>query len=351
MDKTTDLIPSRNSAAPRSSPGEGITAVPSGNRQIDRIREEIRKTREETIQTINELEKRLSPSHFLARVREKTWQATSGRTDAMAQDTSEISKRWGAALYDTIKSNPIPTMLVGGGLAWLIASGISREEETSETGFVERRKKIGTDETGTYGLGFIDRRRSAASDAAGRAGEKAAKKAGWAKNRIRSKAAEASSKAARWSSQMRARASQTGEQVKHKSQEWGSSAVEYSRRAQESIARGGRGMARSVESSPLLMAGLAMAAGAVLGMIIPESYYEDEKFGPRRNEMLSRAREAGREKVERAEAVARESLGGAKESAKQEAERQGLIPPEKAEKVEQKAEETEKEVESKGTES
>jgi hypothetical protein len=331
MDKTTDLIPSRTRAAPRSHPGEGITAAPSGNKHIDRIQAEIRKTREETIQTINELERRLSLSHFIERVREKTRQAAAGRTDAMAQDTSEISKRWGTALYDAIRSNPIPTMLVGGGLAWLIAIGMRREDGTSQTGFVERRRRIGIDETGTYGMGFIDRRGAGTSGAAGQAREKTAKKIGQVKDRILNKASEASDKAARWRYQVRARASQTGEQVRLKSQELGSSAIEYSRRAQESITRGGKGLVRSVESSPLLMVGLAMATGAVLGLIIPESYYEEEKFGPQRNEMLAHAREAGREKIEQAEAVVRKSLESAKESAKQEAERQGLISPEKDE--------------------
>lgn len=235
----------------------------------------------------------------------------------MAKDTDETFKGWGTALYDTIKSNPLPAMMVGGGLAWLIASGIRKEEETA-TGFVERRKRVGTDETGTYGLGFIDRRRSDASGTV----DPARAKAGQAKDRIRSKAAEASSKAARWRAQVRSRASQTGEQVRLKSQDWGSSAVEYSRRAQESIARGGRSFVRTVEGNPLAMAGMIMAAGAVLGLVIPESHYEEEKSSPQRDGMPARAREMGRGKVEQVEEVARGSLQSANKGARQEAERQ-----------------------------
>jgi hypothetical protein len=315
MDKTTDLTPRR--AAPHPHPGVGMTPDPSANKRIEEIRAQIEKARQEATRTINELERRLSPAHFITLVRAKTRQATAGRMDAMTKDIYETSKGWGTALYDTIRSNPIPTILVGGGLAWLIASGMQKEESVSEKGFTERRKIIGTDETGTYGLGFIDRRGAGAAGSGGRAQEKAAQKADQAKDRIRSKAAEASGKAAQWSSHVKARASQTGEQLRLKSQEWGGSALEYRRRVQEGIARGGKSFARSVENNPLAMAGVVMAAGVVLGLIIPGTYRAEEKFGPRLIEVPALAREAGSEKMEQIGVVAKESF----ESAKQDTER------------------------------
>lgn len=349
MDKTSDLNPNRTRAALDAHSDEGMKI--SGNRHIEDIRAEIDKTRQETTRTINELESRLSLSRLIAQVKGRARQAASGRVDAMAIDTDE-TKRWGTAFYDTIKNNPIPTMLLGGGLAWLIASGIRREEgsQNPETGFVERRNRIGTDETGTYGLGFIDRRRSAASRTADQTREKAAQKASRIKSDVQARAGEAREKAAQWSGQMRAKASQT----KTKAQELSSSAVEYGRRAQERLARSGKsareGFFRSMDSSPLALAGVVMAAGAVLGLIVPETHYEEEKMGSQREEVLARARAAGREKMEQVEAVARESMQSAKESAEKEAERQGLVTRDTAEEAEQTAKDVAQEAQSQAEE-
>ncbi|RJQ87516.1 MAG: DUF3618 domain-containing protein [Desulfobacteraceae bacterium] len=338
MDKTTDLNPDRTSIVPSGPAYEDRPAAPSGNKDIDEIRAEIEKTRQETIRTINELERRLSPSRLMAEIKEKTREATVGRASAMARQTGETSKRWGTALVDTLKNNPIPTMMLGGGLAWLIANGVRREAEESfetEAEFIERRRSVGTDVTGTYGMGFIDRRRSSSETIDRR--EKAAEKAAQVKSRLRDKTDEARGKAAEWSNQVREKASQTSEQVKVKAQELGISADEYRRRAQQSLVQGGRsakaGFFRSVESNPLAVAGVMMAAGAAIGLLFPETTYEHEKMGPQRDQMLDRAREAGREKIEQVQAVVQE----AKESAKDEAERQGLVSRETSEKVEQKA--------------
>ena len=84
-----------------------------------------------------------------------------------------------------------------------------------------------------------------------------------------------------------------------------------------------------------------MAAGAMVGAAVPTSRYEDERLGPVRDKAMDRAREAGREQLHKVEAVAKETV----ETAKAEADSQGLIDREKAERVEQKA----KEMASKGS--
>jgi hypothetical protein len=322
MDTTKDLNPERPAGISGSHPENDRPASTAGSKNPESIRADIERTREKTMRTINELERRLSPSRLMADVKEMTRQATSGRTSKMARQTGETSKRWGSVLYDTFVSNPVPSMMIGGGLAWLIASEV-RKEGSEEEGdeFVERRRTIGTDATGTYGMGFIDRRKS--TEALERTGRKASEKA-----------AEVREKTAKYGEQLRSKAAHTGEQVRHKAEEISASAAAYGRRAQDSLMQGSKsareGFFHTLESNPLAAAGVALMAGAAIGLMVPETHYEDETLGPQRNEMFERAREAGREKVEQVEAVVRE----AKESAKDEADRQGLVSRESAEKAE-----------------
>jgi hypothetical protein len=372
MDKTADDIEKGRISASEA----GNRGIPSGNPPIARIRAEIDRTRDETIRTINELERRLSPSRLKEQVKDRARQATVGRASAMAKQTGETSRKWGTVFFEALKQNPLPTMLVGGGLAWLIANGVRQEESTygtiqaeEEFGFEDRRKSVGTDASGTYGMGFIDRRRSQPSQQAGRRtedikskgrekAEEARRRADDIKMKGRQKMDEARSRATEVSEQMRAKASQTGEQLRQKASQTGeqvrqraeqftASASAYGRRAQQRFSQSGQsasqGFYRSLESNPLAIAGVVLAAGAAIGLMIPESRYEDEKLGPIRDDMLDSARETGREKLEQVEAVIREG----KEAAKEEADRQGLVSKETSERAEQKARQTTQDMSSK----
>jgi hypothetical protein len=355
MDTRKDLNQDRPIISSSGPSDSDRPASPSG-KSPETILADIERTREKTIRTINELERRLSPSRLMADVKEMTRQATSGRANVMAKETGETTKRWGAVLYDTFVSNPIPTMLIGGGLAWLIASEIRKEEsdsyESVDANFVERRRTVGTDATGTYGMGFIDRRKSPAElmeRSRAKAGEKAGElkgKAREARESVSKYGEQVRSKASHAGEQVRSKASHAGEQVRHKAEEISASAAQYGRRAQDSLMHGTQsaksGFFHTLENNPLAVAGVAMVAGAAIGLMVPETRYEEEAMGAQRDEMFERVREAGREKVEQVEAVVRE----AKESAKDEAERQGLVSRESADKAESDISRASKEFES-----
>jgi len=56
---------------------------------------------------------------------------------------------------------------------------------------------------------------------------------------------------------------------------------------------------RMAEDNPLLLAG-AVAAGFLLGIALPTSRVEDEKIGPKSDEMKSQVTQRGSEIIERA---------------------------------------------------
>ncbi|MFZ7127644.1 MAG: hypothetical protein ACOWWM_15920 [Desulfobacterales bacterium] len=268
----------------------------------------------------------------------------------MAKNTGETSKQWGRNIIETVKDNSLPALLVGGGVAWLIASRVSREEagEAEHPRYVERRQVDVVDKSGTYGIGFIDRRRMAdvtekASSSSSHRGAEMKEAARRKANEAREKAEEARQRAVEAGGRMKEKASRFGEQVKTKAQAVGSEAADYAGQAGRRVAHGGRSAGRGfldfVENNPLAAAGFVLTAGAVVGATLPSTHYEDEMLGSRRDDLVERARETGREQAEKVGSVVREATKAATEAAKEEAEAQGLADRETSEQAEEKARE------------
>jgi hypothetical protein len=111
------------------------------------------------------------------------------------------------------------------------------------------------------------------------------------------------------------RLSETGGQVWHGARDAGDRAAYYGRRARS-------GFLETLHEHPLVLGALGLAVGAAIGAALPATEKEDEWLGDTRDRLTDRAKEAGREQVEKARAAA----GAAYSAAREEAERQGLTP-------------------------
>lgn len=322
----------------------------TGTPAIDALQAEIEETRDATVHTINELERRLSYDRLKAQVKDKARQATVGRIRHMAKNTGETSKQFGRNIIETVRDNPLPALMVGGGVAWLIASRVSREDagDGENPQYVERRQVDAVDKSGTYGIGFIDRRRMADKTekplySSSHRGAEMKEAARGKTDAAREKADEVRQKAVETGGRMKEKASQFGEQVKTKAQQVGSDAADYAGQTGRRVAHGGRSAGRGlvdfVENNPLAAAGIVLTAGAVVGASLPSTRYEDETLGSRRDDLIDRARETGREKFEKVGSVVREATEAATEAAKEEAQAQGLVDRETSEQAEEKARE------------
>jgi hypothetical protein len=76
------------------------------------IEADIEETRTETTRTMDEIQARLSPSEIIDQV---LWQLRSGGGRTVAQGAGEFASNLGR----TIRENPVPSLLIGTGLAWL----------------------------------------------------------------------------------------------------------------------------------------------------------------------------------------------------------------------------------------
>ncbi len=260
----------------------------NGERTPEEIESEIAMTRAEMSDTLDAIQRKLSPGQIL---------------DQTLAYVRSGPGEFASNLTETIKQNPVPVALLGISLGWLMMAGRSggryysgaREGEyygPEASGYLpeeSRGKKVS---------GFAQSTRETMSEALGKAGE------------------TASSVQQRMGDMARGVRDTTGQVA---------SSVRGTTRQLASGARYSARQARSgfeymLNEQPLILGALGIAFGAVLGAILPATRREDELMGGARDDLLQQAKEAGADQLHKARRVAEE----AGEAAKEEAERQGL---------------------------
>lgn len=245
---------------------------PYDNKNSAEIQRDIDHTRAEMSETLEALRGRLSPGELFE-------QAISYVKDGGA---SEFTSNLG----DTIKHNPVPTALIGIGLAWLMMGGSRRPASASSW-------------TDTSGAG--SRVSSAAGSASARAGSMMQGMREGA-GRAREGAGELAQGARQ---QVGASADQVRAQVSHQGE-----------RVQESFA-----YLRSEQ--PLVLGALGFALGAALGAGLPPTAREDALMGELRDEYVHKAKEMGEEQLDKAKQVAAAAGRAAQEHLQSEGVTQG----------------------------
>ncbi len=184
-------------------------------------------------ETVDEIQRRLSPGHM------------KRQAQGAVRDTA---KGAGNQMLDTIKQNPIPSILAGLSVGWLVAKGSSSSD------------------------GKAHRMQGQASEAAGRAGDKA---------------------------------KQYGHQAQHRAQQAQHQAQQAAGRAQ-----------RMMQENPMAAGAAAVATGAFVGFLVPETRKENELMGPARDSAMDKAQSKASDALHRAEQVAERTAEEAKASAK-----------------------------------
>ncbi len=304
------------------------TTAGSEARSSNEIRSEIRRTRGRMDETLDELGEQLTARSLMNSALD--WFESRGSTTGVAKTAG---KKTAQTVARHVKENPMPSALVGAGIAWMVVDALARDEDDAV--YVERldvdyepASYTGSDiHAGTFGYdddvagtsgetGLIDKAKQKASDAS----HAVAGAVGAAKDKL----TDAQHAAARSTARVGSRARQTygrgrslGVDVGHR----------VERGYEQTISRAGQAM----DEFPLAM-GLGFAAlGALVGLILPRTRREDELIGERSDEFTRTVKEKGQDLMERGKEVGSRVA----ETALQEAERQGIT----AETLGQKASE------------
>ena len=291
-------------------PVTGTPAAPPldttrGSRDPQAIADDIRETRAEMDETIGALGARLDPSNLADQAKDAfTSQAKDYGSQLM--DTVRDS-----SVLDTIKDNPMPALAVGLSVAWFLSKvGESeadrhRHERYLATGdpyYAPRRRparygydryydpydrdsyRTGYGQDGSDDESMLDKAKDAASDAV---------------DTVKDKAGDLADSARDAAGSAKDRASGLAGGAGDRTRRAGDQARRYERRAESWLDR-------QMSSNPLAVGAVAMAAGALVGLSVPETDAENELMGEQADAVKRQADQAAAQKLDQARSVAKD---------------------------------------------
>lgn len=292
---------------------------------------EIQRTRARMTENVDALTWKLSPEHLKARARHKlneTQEAVVEKVRHTAQEVGDQARQAGSGLFGTVKENPIPSAMIGAGLAWLILGRRRRSHEFEAAGDSYGRYYApnsyapasgapydtmsstvgGTAAGGIYSSSALEREEEhrGMGDRAADLRDRVSEKTSHARERVAETASHARERVAETASDAKDTVREKAEAARTRAADLGHGAAERARRT--------KGWAEhQMDENPLVMGAAVLALGAVVGSLVPTSRKEDELIGPRRDHLVDRARSTMHEAREVIGTTARETMDSVKE--------------------------------------
>jgi hypothetical protein len=243
------------------------------------IRADIARTRERLGATVEALGAQLNPSNLKQRVKDSVREATIGKVQHMASNTTERITETGRGLAQVIRDNPLPAAVAAAGLGWLILS--SRDQR--DTRRFASSEPYGFENPGESGTSKVREGMRNVADTVADKAHDLTERAGDATQRVVEKAKSA------------------GDIVAEKAD----AAVQS---VQERTRSGTRRIGNQFEDTPIGMGAVALALGLAIGMSVPATRKEVALMGDARDKLLDKTRERVADTTERVERVVERAL-------------------------------------------
>jgi len=303
---------------------------------VSQIRQDIEQTRAGMSETIDELQERLSPSYVKEQVKEHIVEqfhqvrdtirdATIGKVENMIQRASDTAYETRRGVVDTIKANPVPSAIVGLGLAWL---WLNRETSPSyrSSGYRDadggwrnygadddastRRysgyggySRTGRQSYGDSGSDFGSARglASKAGDAISEASSQVQETASNIAGKARDAAYGVAGKARDAAHDVAGKAQETAAYVADKAQQ---TARVVTDKAQYQARRVEQSFQSAMRDNPLAVGAVALAVGAAVGLAVPQTRKESEWMGEARDNLVDKAQSVASSALQKVQEVA-----------------------------------------------
>jgi gas vesicle protein len=273
--------------------------APQPEEQVTEIRESIEQTRANMTETIDELQERLSPSHLKEQVkeqvveqykqaRETVREATIGKVEDMVDRVSDTMYETRRSIVDTVTGNPIPSALVGIGLAWLWMN------RRNDSGGARRRYDDRYRSAPRYDENGPRYRSGEGSDFDTGTSRHFANTAGNAVSEVAGQIQGAASDLAG-----KARATVSG--VVDQAQE---SAGHFADVAQDQAQRVEQRFNAALRENPLAIGAVALALGTAVGLAVPQTRKENEWMGEARDTLVDKAQSVTQDAMGQVQQVA-----------------------------------------------
>ncbi len=295
---------------------------PSSDHPSAVIRSDIDATRRRMDNTMDALADRLQPHHLLDEVLGFFRGENDHGEDRLTQLREKISHSATTTMHsvvDTVKQNPMPALLIGAGVAWMLYASNRRPAPSSADGHyygydrevdpVRYDPDSHYDRPLQYPSGYT----------ANEFGLEETAKPGTLKDTLAENAATAGG-------QFKEGLAQVGEAAREKASAFRARAGEMTARARagtrEAYDRTRQRVVTTAVRHPLEVGLVALAAGVIAGLVLPTPHAVNRTVGPVADRLRDRTREAGSEMLEKGRRVADAAIS----AVKSEAEAQGLTP-------------------------
>jgi ElaB/YqjD/DUF883 family membrane-anchored ribosome-binding protein len=282
----------------------------------DTIRGDIEDTRANMSSTIDAIQEKLSPQRLTEQAKDAVRDATVGRVQDMASNITETARDTGSTLMDTIRENPLPAALVGIGVGWLFLSARRRATERDrwryEPGYYDRGYgRYGARGYGRYGArdygardyGASGSGRSANGYPYDRYGQYGSSQYGFSQP-----SREENGKMNQLADTAKDKLSDAGNRAQEMTDTAKERAGDMAEQAQWQAQRARGWLERTWEENPLVVAGAALAAGALVGLSIPETAAERELLGEASGNVLQKAADTAQEVTQNASEKAQQTM-------------------------------------------
>ncbi|MBX2999674.1 MAG: DUF3618 domain-containing protein [Caldilineaceae bacterium] len=300
------------------------------------IRQNIERRRAQMSETINRIQYRLDPDRLRYEAEEAVREATIGKVEDMAYKARRKVERTQRGMIQKVKSNPIPAALIGLGLGWLMMSGNNEDEydydydryrygydrydfdDDYDYDLYDRSRFMGGAEYdmryqgypsadyryGDRGMGRgFESDRSRMDEARGRISQAADS----ARDQVEGAVHQAQDQLEHVKDRVQEGASELSDRVQNQAQQ-----LRYQARMQSRRTR--RNFDQAMDSNPLAVGALALAAGALIGLAVPSTEAENRWMGEHRDELLDEAKEQLQEGMEKVKSVANEAKHAVQEA-------------------------------------
>lgn len=260
--------------------------------------------------------------------------ATIGRVERMVGNMKDTTRDASSTIVETVKANPIPAALVGIGLAWLFmnkSGSSSSDRDTYAQGYSQGNGYgQGYNQGNGYGQSYAPGQYSQGYGQYSQSGARFQGQNGGpsAVEAVQQKAGHMADSVSEAAGHVADSVSEAAGHVKEKAGEFANQAqaqVEnLSGKVQDQAQRVFHRSQSMIEENPLMTSALALALGAAIGLLLPETNREDEFMGTARDKFVGQVSEVAQDTLGKAQRVATEVIHNAGDTVKEEAKAQGL---------------------------
>lgn len=306
----------RTPATPTTRPAAGTRRTAKGDDEgLDvetdmRTRElqaEIADTREDMAETIDAIQDRLRPANLVSGATEQVKTAATQKIRNVAESAGDTAqnlmhqtRRGAADVVEGARRNPMPALMIGAGVAWLLMDR-SKDNDRTYAHYNARREpswrsggtqaRYGYGQSSVYGAGYDRSTGGYATNhvAAGTGVDLTEPQYADVDDRYMNDTPEYGSNRA-----------------------WGSSASDMGSQARETLSRTSRnaqnGLQRLLRDNPLLVGAAAVLVGAAVGAALPETERENQLMGEARDSVMTQAQDMARDAASTVQEVASDAV-------------------------------------------